>query len=79
MSYCPLSGRTINEDDGNCANCARKLYLDISGRPVPAGGRWVMCPKCHGSGIVKVTDGNSVRKVNCDNPGCRNGHVWADR
>jgi ribosomal protein S27AE len=72
MAYCSFSGRTVNDGDEFCANCARKLFLAMNNKSAPSG-RLVLCPKCHGSGLIDSPDGKT--KIGCDYPGCENGRV----
>ncbi len=58
MVYCPQSGRIVDEWEEFCANCARRLYWKINNRAasLPAQGRWVLCPVCHGSTFIDDPD-----------------------
>jgi hypothetical protein len=67
MGYCAFSGRTVKDGDVFCANCARKLFLALTGEAVPSG-LIGLCPKCHGRGVVELPDGKG--RVLCDYPGC---------
>jgi DNA-directed RNA polymerase subunit RPC12/RpoP len=73
MSYCSFSGRTVKDGDEFCANCARHLFLSMSAIDSKLERR-VLCPKCHGRGLIGGPDG---KKILCDNPGCENGRVQA--
>ena len=81
MAFCPHSGRTVDDDDEFCANCARKLFLKINNRTTPSAiiGHWVICPKCRGSSLIDNTDDNGNNsQTKCDHPGCKNGWVWVE-
>jgi hypothetical protein len=73
MAYCSFSGRTVDEGDEFCANCARRLFLNMNNKTTPPAGRWVICPRCHGSGLIDSRDGK--KKMDCDYPGCEGGRL----
>ena len=80
MAYCPHSGRTINDGDEFCANCARRLFFQISKRtsPMVQRGHWITCPKCHGTTFVADSDGHRDSNTKCGYPDCQNGRVWVE-
>jgi hypothetical protein len=72
MGYCSFSGRSVDEGDAFCVNCARKLFLDLNNRAAPSGFH-ALCPRCHGSGLTDSLDGKG--KIYCDYPGCKDGRI----
>jgi hypothetical protein len=80
MSYCPHSGRTVNDGDEFCANCARKIFLRINDGRVAQSrrGQWIPCPKCHGAALIVDPDGHGTGNMRCGYPGCENGRVWVN-
>jgi len=72
MAYCSFSGRSVNDGDEFCANCARRLFLDMNNGSAQSV-HWNICPRCRGRGLIDSNDGK--KKIDCDYPGCKDGRV----
>jgi hypothetical protein len=72
MPYCSFSGRTVQDGDEFCANCARRLFLAMN-KSEPSAGRRILCPRCKGRGLIESPV--DKKKIDCDYPGCENGRV----